>query len=205
MSLRADFSVIAQWVETGARVLDLGCGDGTLLAYLAEERGARGYGLEIDPQAVNRCIARGVNVIQADLDAGLSQFESNSFDLVLLAQALQVVQRPDHLLDEMLRVGQRGVVTFPNFGHWRCRKQLLFNGRMPVSDLLPNGWYNTPNIHLCTVADFENLCQQRNILITRRSVVDRQHRATAGARLWPNLMGETAMYEVQRNTPERNR
>lgn len=196
--LRLDYAIISEWVAQGEKVLDLGCGDGTLLNHLQTTRGVRGYGLEINPQEVIRCIERGVNVIQADLDAGLAQFETGAFDCVIMAEALQVVLRPDGLLEEMLRVSQRSIVTFPNFGHWRCRFGLTLGGRMPVSPSLPNQWYNTPNIHLCTVSDFEQLCRSRGIRISRRAVVNRHHRVTLGARLWPNMLGEIALYELCR-------
>lgn len=197
-TLRADHAIIGSWVDQSARVLDLGCGDGVLLEHLQATRRCHGYGLEINPDAVIRCLTRGVNVIQADLDAGLAQFQTGAFDVVIMAEALQVVLRPDRLLEEMLRVGKRVIVTFPNFGHWRCRLGLLL-GQMPRSNTLPNHWYDTPNIHLCTVRDFEQLCAQRKLGIRRRTVVDRKHRLTFGARLWPNLLGEVALYELQRN------
>ncbi len=196
LALRADFSIVSQWIEPGARVLDLGCGDGALLHHLKTTRQVNGYGLEIDTDGVVGCIQKAVNVIQADLDAGLDQFQSNSFDYVLMTEALQVVQRPDLLLEEMLRIGKRGIVTFPNFGHWRCRLSLMLGGRMPVSHSLPNQWYDTPNIHLCTVRDFERLCASKGITLRQRSVVDHHHRSTLGARLWPNLMGQVALYEL---------
>ena len=196
--LRVDYAVISEWVGRGEKVLDLGCGDGTLLDHLQRTRAITGYGIEINPQEVIRCIERGVNVIQADLDAGLAQFENLAFDCVIMAEALQVVLRPDRLLEEMLRVSQRSIVTFPNFGHWRCRLGLMLGGRMPISPSLPNQWYDTPNIHLCTVSDFERLCQARGIRIARRAVVDRHHRVTLGARLWPNMLGEIALYELCR-------
>lgn len=195
--LRVDYAIISEWIASGARVLDLGCGDGVLLQHLQATLGVRGYGLEINPDEVIRCVERGVNVIQADLDAGLAQFETGAFDVVLMAEALQVVLRPDRLLEEMLRVGQRVIITFPNFGHWRCRLGLLL-GQMPRSGALPNQWYDTPNIHLCTVKDFEQLCAERGIAVSRRSVVDRRHRPNLGARLWPNLLGEIALYELRR-------
>ncbi len=196
--LRADYAIIREWVTPGTRVLDLGCGNGTLLDHLQTTREVRGYGLEINPQEVIHCIERGVNVIQADLDAGLAQFETGAFDCVVMAEALQVVLRPDRLLDEMLRVGKRSIVTFPNFGHWRCRFGLTLGGHMPISPSLPNQWYDTPNIHLCTVTDFEQLCRLRGIRIARRAVVNRHHRVTLGARLWPNMLGEIALYELCR-------
>ena len=135
---RVDFRIIGDWIRPGSRVLDLGCGDGSLLAYLAESKGASGYGLEIDEAHVGECVRRGVNVIQTDLDAGLSEFDERSFDYVVLSLTLQAVRYPDRLLREMLRVGTEGIVTFPNFGHWRTRWQLGVLGRMPVSAALPH-------------------------------------------------------------------
>ena len=192
--LRVDYAVISEWVARGEKVLDLGCGDGTLLDHLQKTRGVRGYGIEIDPQEVIRCIERGVNVIHADLDAGLAQFETGAFDCVIMAEALQVVLRPDKLLDEMLRVSQRSIVTFPNFGHWRCRLGLMFGGRMPISPSLPNQWYDTPNIHLCTVADFDAFLAGRGYRVLDR-VVLAGGRAVSFA---PNLTGELAIYRFRR-------
>lgn len=198
--LRADLEIIGEWIPPGARVLDLGCGDGTLLAYLQAERGVKGYGLEIDPENIVACVARGVSVLQLDLDAGLTQFEDNSFDFVLMTGALQEVQRPDELIEEMLRIGRESVVTFPNFGHWKPRLTLALKGTMPVSKALPNRWYDTPNIHLCTVHDFENLCRNKKIDISRRHVVNHAHRSTWGMRLLPNLLGEIALYQLRRSS-----
>lgn len=196
--LRADQEIIGRWIPAGAHVLDLGCGDGTLLAHLMNEKGVSGYGLEIDPDNVVACIERGVNVLQIDLDAGLGQFEDNSFDFVLMASALQEVRRPDMLLEEMLRIGRESVVTFPNFGHWKPRLSLALRGLMPVSPALPNQWYDTPNIHLCTVRDFEALCADRGIEITRRYVVNNAHRSNWGMRAFPNFLGEIALYQLKR-------
>lgn len=198
--LRADLKIISDWIPAGARVLDLGCGDGTLLAHLQTERDVHGYGLEIDPDNVVACIAAGVSVLQLDLDAGLTQFEDNSFDFVLMTGALQEVQRPDRLIEEMLRIGRETVVTFPNFGHWKPRLSLAVLGTMPVSRALPNQWYDTPNIHLCTVHDFENLCRNKRIDITRRHVVNRAHRSNWGMRMLPNLLGEIALYQLRRDS-----
>lgn len=198
-ALRADLAIISGWIPAGARVLDLGCGDGTLLAHLMREQGVTGYGLEIDPDNVVACVQRGINVLQIDLDAGLSQFEDNSFDFVLMTSALQEVRRPDMLLEEMLRIGRENVVTFPNFGHWKPRASLGLHGLMPVSSTLPNQWYDTPNIHLCTVRDFENLCAERGMEITRRHVVNRAHRSNWGMRTFPNLLGEIALYQLRRS------
>ena len=194
--LRPDLALISDWVAPGERLLDLGCGDGALLAYLADEKKVRGYGLEIDPDNVAACIAQGVNVIQADLDDGLSDFADGAFDVVLMTQALQALQRPDAAVEEMLRVGKRVIVTFPNFGHWRVRAALI-SGRMPVTPSLPEQWFNTPNIHLCTVADFEALAQIRRWQITRRALLDHTRQGGALATLFPNLFAEVALYELK--------
>ena len=194
--MRTDLELIQEWIPAGSRVLDLGCGKGDLLASLAEHKGVSGYGLEIDPDNIAACIARGVNVIEQDLDKGLGNFASNSFDVVVMTQALQAVEYPDRVLQEMLRVGRQCIITFPNFGHWRCRWYLASRGRMPVSDFLPYTWYNTPNIHFCTFKDFEALCKEQNIQVLDRLAVDNQHRHSLGAKLWPNLLGEIGIYRV---------
>ncbi len=198
MPARIDFRIIGDWIRPGSRVLDLGCGDGSLLAYLARSKGASGYGLEIDDTHVGECIKRGVNVIQTDLDAGLSEFDEGSFDYVVLSLTLQAVRYPDRLLREMLRVGTEGIVTFPNFGHWRTRWQLGVLGRMPVSTALPHEWYNTPNIHLCTLRDFASLCEREGIEVLESQVVDHAHRRRLALRLLPNLLGEIALYRFRR-------
>jgi methionine biosynthesis protein MetW len=203
--LRPDYAIISEWIRPNAHVLDLGCGDGTLLHHLQQTRGVSGYGIEIDPDEVVGCIRKGVNVIQADLDAGLAQFENDSFDYVIMSEALQVVQRPDRLMDEILRVGNECIVTFPNFGHWKSRVAIAFAGRMPVSPALPAQWYDTLNIHLCTVRDFETLCREKDITVIQRSVVDHVHRSTLGMRLFPNLLGEIALYQLRRNGKTKRR
>lgn len=194
--LRPDLAVISEWIEPGSRILDIGCGDGTLLAHLEATRGVRGYGLEIDPANVAACVARGVKVIQADVDDGLRDFGTDSFDYVVLTQTLQALARPDQALTEILRVGRKAIVTFPNFGHWRVRTQLV-SGRMPVTPALPNSWYDTPNIHLCTVRDFEALCVRFRWTCLRRSVLDRALQEGMRIRLWPNLFAEVALYLLE--------
>lgn len=198
MMLRHDLALIADWIRPGSHVLDLGCGDGTLLAYLRDAHGTTGYGLEIDPDNIARCIARGVDVIQTDLNHGLQEFNRESFDYVIMTQSLQALYFPDRVIDEMLRIGREAIASFPNMGHWKCRVQLALGGHMPVTRALPHRWYDTPNIHLCTVRDFERLCRDRGYEILQRAAVDRHHRVTPGARLLPNLLGESALYRFRR-------
>ena len=167
---RADFATIAAWIARDARVLDLGCGDGSLLAYLARERGATGYGIEIDDAGVRASVQSGINVLQSDLESGLAGFDDASFDCVILSQTLQAMRHAEDIVVEMLRVGREAIVTFPNFGHWTHRWQIL-KGRMPVSTALPYQWYDTPNIHLCTVADFDAFLGERRIAVENRVVL----------------------------------
>jgi methionine biosynthesis protein MetW len=186
---RADFAVIAEWVQAGTRVLDLGCGDGALLEYLRVQRGTTGYGVEIDDDRILACVRNGVNVIQTDLERGLSDFENNSFDYVILSQTIQAVKNSEVVMREMLRVGREGIVTFPNFGYWKNRLQFA-RGRMPVSDNLPYEWFDTPNIHLCTIDDFECFCEERSIRIVERKVLTRNRSVT----VLHNLLGALAVY-----------
>ena len=197
MKLREEQMLIADWIRPGSRVLDLGCGDGSLLARLKDERDCTGYGIEIDRENIVQCIASGVNVIQSDLDRGLSDFDDDSFDYVVMTQTLQAVHYPNRLLREMLRVGREGIVTFPNFGHWRCRLQVL-SGRMPVTRNLPDTWYDTQNIHMCTVRDFEALCALERIEILQHAAVDTAHRSAFAMQLLPNLFSEIAIYRFRR-------
>lgn len=194
--LRGDFDIVQRWVARGSRVLDLGCGDGTLLAMLKGSRGIEGYGIEIDPEKIAQCIARDINVIEADLDRGLADFPDKSFDTVLMTNSLQALRRPDRAIAEMLRIGEECVVTFPNFGNIRTRMSLAARGRMPVTRQLPYQWYDTPNIHFCTVRDFEDLCRQQRIRILDREFVAEQFpdRLIKGA--WPNLFCATAIYHL---------
>ena len=197
-NLRPDLAIIQQWIKPNSQVLDLGCGEGALLKHLQQQKNVRGYGLEINPDKITRCIQNGVNVIEQNLDTGLGNFKDNSLDTVVMAQALQAVQRPDELVDEMLRIGNQAIVTFPNFGYWSTRLYLLLKGRMPMSESLPYNWYDTPNIHLCTFKDFEQLCKSKGIRILNRTVVDDQHNEHWSIRLWPSLLGETAVYHISR-------
>lgn len=199
MNLRPDFALISEWIAPGARVLDLGCGEGTLLRHLRETRQVSGYGLEIDDANILQCLENCVDVIQSDLDAGLADFfDDNSFDYVVMTQTLQAMRRPDELLEEMMRVGREGIVTFPNMGHWKNRLQIAIGGHMPVSRALPYTWYDTPNIHLCTLQDFETLCAEKGYRILQRCVVDAGHRERRLAALRPNLFSEIAVYRFTR-------
>jgi methionine biosynthesis protein MetW len=197
--IRVDQEIIIPWMKEGSSVLDLGCGDGSLLRHLQESRNMHGYGLEIDQVKVISSIENGVNVIHADLDAGLNQyFDNDSFDYVIMTQTLQAIQRPDHLIQEMLRIGREGIVTFPNMGHWKSRLQLGLQGIMPVTRTLPYAWYNTPNIHLCTLKDFEALCERLNIRILQSRMVNFAQKSSTLIKLMPGLMGEIAVYHITR-------
>lgn len=196
--MRLDLTHIQRWVEPGARVLDLGCGDGEFLQQLRETRQVRGMGLEIDPDNITAAVARGLDVLEQDMDRGLANFPDQSFDTVVMAHALQAVHYPDRVLDEMLRIGREGIVTFPNFGHWRCRLYLGSRGRMPVSKFMPYNWYDTPNIHFCTVRDFEALCLEKGIRIVDRDMVGNTTGQPLLAGLWPNMFAVTAIYRIAR-------
>lgn len=198
--LRTDQALIADWIQPRSRVLDLGCGDGTLMTYLHRQRQATGYGLEIDPDNITACLTRGVPVIQSDVDAGLSDFDDNSFDYVIMTQTLQAVHYPLNVINEMLRVGREGIVTFPNMGHWRSRMHIALRGRMPMTMALPYKWHDSPNIHLCSIKDFESLCDEEGIEILEYTTVDHAHRSSLGMRLFPSLLGEIAIYRFRRET-----
>ena len=187
--MRADQAAIAQWVAPQSRVLDLGCGDGSLLRTLWQQRQAPGYGVEIDDAKVLDCVENDVNVLQVDLESGLSLFADQSFDSVILSETLQTIHRTEFLVREMLRVGREAIVSFPNFGHWGARLQVLF-GRMPVSETLPYQWFETPNVHHCTIVDFEDLCRRLGVRIRERLVLNDGRPVT-----WlPNLLGSIALY-----------
>jgi len=190
---RPDFAAIATLVKPGAKVLDLGCGDGSLLRYLRDVRDVHGYGVEIDDENIQACFNNGINVIQIDLESGLSSFESRSFDYVILSQTLQAMKHTEDLIKEMMRVSKEGIVSFPNFGYWKNRLQVIF-GHMPVSETLPYQWFDTPNIHLCTLGDFERFCRQHGVHILERRIMNGDHQISFA----PNLFGMLAFYRFER-------
>jgi len=196
--MNQDISFINSWIKTNSRVLDLGCGDGSLLASLTKELNISGYGLEIDPESINQCVEKGVNVIEQDLNKSLKNFPDNSFDTVIMTQALQAMRYPHLVLDEMLRIGSQCVITFPNFGHWRARAYLTLHGRMPVTKQLSYQWYDTPNIHFFTYSDFEALCRERNINVLRKQFIGEHFPDRQLKNLWPNLFAETAVYHLSK-------
>ena len=191
--VRPDFDVVTAWVPHGASVLDLGCGDGELLARLLRERGIKGYGVEIDDAGVLACLARGLNVLQANIEGGLNLFGDAAFDVVILSQTLQATRHTEALVREVLRVGKSAIVTLPNFGHWSVRWQLGIGGRMPVSKRLPYQWYDTPNVHFSTIKDFVVFCVEKGIEVERRAALAGGHEVT----FLPNVRGETAVFQIR--------
>jgi methionine biosynthesis protein MetW len=189
---RQDFAIISGWVKFGSKVLDLGCGDGELLQFLRSGLEVKGYGVEKDDANWLACMKNGSNVIQMDLEDGLSGFEDQSFDTVILSQTLQAMNNTEEIVQEMLRVGREIIVTFPNFGYWRNRIQIT-GGRMPVSKTLPYQWYDTPNVHLCTINDFDQFCKNHKITILERCVIT----DTKAVNFMPNLLGNLAMYRLK--------
>jgi methionine biosynthesis protein MetW len=191
---RPDFDVISSWVQPNERVLDLGCGDGSLLKLLIELRGVRGWGIEIDNAGVLKAIGNGINVIQSDLEAGLSGFENGEFDHVVLSRTLQTVRHTQRIIEEMLRVGREAVVSFPNFAYWKNRMAVMA-GRMPVSEDLPYQWFDTPNIRFFTIADFDALCAAMRIVVRERMVLDDKGNTVRDE---SNFLGSLAVYRLAR-------
>jgi methionine biosynthesis protein MetW len=200
--IREDFREILRLVRPGARVLDIGCGEGALLELLVRESGVDGRGLEISPEGVSACLARGLAVVQGDADRDLDDFPSKAFDYVILSQTLQAVLRPRHVLGELLRIADQAVVSLPNFGHWRVRLDLLVKGRMPVTGVLPDPWWSTPNIHLCTVRDFTAVCDELGLVIDACAALaaGKPARPMDPSRELENLRAEAALFLLSRRT-----
>jgi methionine biosynthesis protein MetW len=198
---RVDLLMIADMVEPGSRVLDVGCGDGALLEMLAARKGVDARGIELSREGVANCVARGLAVIQGDADTDLRDYPDDGFDYVILSQTLQATRQPRRVLEQMLRVGRRAIVSFPNFGHWRVRRDLLFKGRMPVTENLPDAWYETPNIHFCTIHDFHDLVRDVGAVMERAQALNasgKPLRLTAPWWVW-NFFGEQAVFLLRRN------
>ncbi len=197
---RVDLLMIADMVEPGGRVLDVGCGDGQLLRLLSEGRGVDARGIELSRDGVANCVAQGLAVIQGDADTDLIDYPDDSFDYVILSQTIQATRNPRKVLEQMLRVGRRAIVSFPNFGHWRIRASLLFRGRMPVTENLPDAWYDTPNIHFCTIRDFDDLVRDVGAVTERARALDAAgHPLRLNAPWWFwNLFGEQAVFLLKR-------
>jgi methionine biosynthesis protein MetW len=197
--MRPDLEVVAGMVPAGSRVLDLGCGDGALLSHLIAERGCHGYGIEIDGDDVLACIAAGVPVSEGDIEDALRDFVDGAFDVVLLSWTLQTTRHPAAVVEGMMRVAPVGIVSFPNFGHWRLRAALALGGRMPNSPTLPQAWHDTPNIHMCTLADFESLTASLRLRVSERVLLGaRRGPAGAAARVRPNLLAAAAVCRLER-------
>ena len=197
---RVDLVLLSQMVEPGARVLDVGCGDGALLRLLAETRDVDARGIEISQAGVNQCVARGLSVVQGDADTDLVNYPDNAFDYAILSQTIQATRRPREVLEQLLRIGRRAIVSFPNFGHWRIRAQIMFRGRMPVTPNLYSAWYDTPNIHFCTIKDFAALCHELDAGVERSIALD-AYGKPLGLKIpyvMQNLIGEQAIFLLSR-------
>jgi methionine biosynthesis protein MetW len=197
---RVDLLTVAEMVEPGSRLLDVGCGDGALLKLLSERRGVDGRGIELSQAGVNECVAKGLSVIQGDADTDLSSYPDDAYDYVILSQTLQATFEPKTVLEHMLRIGRRAIVSFPNFGHWRIRAHLSFRGRMPVTETLSHAWYDTPNIHFCTIRDFVGLVDLVNARVERAVALDRAGRPVRVNAPWWfwNIFGEQAVFLLRR-------
>ncbi|MGE3625089.1 MAG: methionine biosynthesis protein MetW [Hyphomicrobiales bacterium] len=202
---RVDLLLIAEMVEKGSRVIDIGCGDGALLRILSESRDVDARGVELSQAGVNQCVAKGLSVVQGDADRDLVNYPDGAFDYAILSQTIQATQRPKVVLEQLLRIGRRVIVSFPNFGHWRIRNQVMFGGHMPVTDNLPVPWYETPNIHFCTIRDFSALCREVDARVERSLALNAQGRklGLAVPAFLHNLIGEQAVFLLSRGREPR--
>lgn len=197
--LRLNYSIITDIVDKGAKVLDLGCGDGTLLAKLIKEKSVKGIGIEINQDSVISSLEKGLSIIQGDIDAGLKDFSDKEYDWVILNQTLQTTEKSDYVIEEMLRVGKKVVVSFPNFAYWKIRSYLFFRGKMPGSKILPFFWYDTPNIHLLTANDFYDFCKARDIKILKSVFMTKANIKTSIiTRLFPNFFAEEVIFVISK-------
>lgn len=194
-SLKLEHKIISEWIEPHSPVLDLGCGDGELLSFLIQEKQARAQGIEINEQAIYKCVAKGLSVFQEDIDTGLSEFRDKSFDYVTLSQSLQQVKKPDFVLKEALRVSKKVIVSFPNFTHYAARLQILFRGKVPITNALPYDWHDTPNLHFLSISDFIEYCQKRNIEIENSVFIGKNRKV----RIFPNLFAEIGIFMLSKS------
>ena len=190
--------VIENWVSSGSRILDLGCGDGSILEALKLNKSVGGYGIEIDKENIQACLEKGLEVIEQNIDEGLSNFQDKSFDTVLVSQTIQVLKNPKEALDEITRIGRQSIIVIPNFGHWKSRLTVFLGGKMPVTEALPEKWYETDNIHLCTVADFENLCSELGIVIEEKKILNSEGKVSTISSGWSNLLSSAVIYRLSR-------
>ena len=187
---------INDWISRDSKVLDLGCGDGSLLNDLRKEKSASGLGIEIDAEKIKSCLKKGISVIEQDIDSGLENFGNQSFDYVVMSQSIQALKKPEVALEEIVRIGKECIVSIPNFANIKCRLQLFFKGQMPVSSALPYDWYSTPNLHLCSLEDFEELCKKSKIKIVERKLSKINGKESILMKLLPNLFSEVALYKL---------
>ena len=190
-------SILNAWIPKNSEVLDLGCGDGSLLASLKNKLNVSGYGVDISEKKIQLSLSKGLNVIEQDIDEGLDNFKDASFDIVIMSQSIQALKKPENALKEIVRIGKECIVSIPNFANLKCRTQLALTGKMPVSNALPYDWYSTPNLHLCSLREFESLCKKLNIRVIERKLSDSNGRSSFLMKTFPNLFTEVALYKLK--------